>query len=67
MINLVLESQAVTQSGEAWTTETISHLAARYDRILEVRRLEDAKQCSRVEQPVGVLRTLYLRCVQLST
>ncbi|MFB5268220.1 hypothetical protein ACE41H_15750 [Paenibacillus enshidis] len=33
MINLLLESKAVAQSGEAWTTETISHLAARYDMI----------------------------------
>lgn len=53
MINLLLESKAVAQSAEAWTTETISRLAARYDRILEVGRLEDAKHNPPVEQPVG--------------
>ncbi|WP_019536344.1 IS66 family transposase, partial [Paenibacillus ginsengihumi] len=52
-INLLLESKAVAQSAEAWTTETISRLAARYDRILEVGRLEDAKHNPPVEQPVG--------------
>jgi len=53
MINLLLEAKSVAESGEAWTTETISRLAARYDRILDAGRLEDAKQNPPVEQPVG--------------
>lgn len=53
MINLLLEAKAAVESGEAWTAEAIAHFAARYDRILEVGRLEDAKQNPPTEQPAG--------------
>lgn len=36
MINLLLEAKAASEIGEVWTTETISRIAARHDRILEV-------------------------------
>lgn len=41
------------ETGETLTSDAIARFAARYDRILEVGRLEDAKQNPPIEQPAG--------------
>nr|WP_036716603.1 IS66 family transposase [Paenibacillus darwinianus] len=53
MINLLLEAKAAVEAGETLTSDAIACFAARYDRILEVGRLEDAKQNPPIEQPTG--------------
>lgn len=53
MINLLMEAKAAMESDGALNADAIYRFAKRYDRIIELGFLEDAKRNPPTEQPTG--------------